>query len=236
MLTKLGSGLILAALAGSSLSCGHHREGTPETTLSSARLRSDTLRFAEETRLLAEASGGGSSGGSGSDSEFNPGTFTVPTFKPSTFLVIPAKAATFFAEDFGAPEGFKYQTFTFVSSSCNAQDAFSRYFAAIEGLSGSTLNAEAKDKAFEGFDSIFAGSGVDTAEIRCLLVDLIACIADFTRLNTGVLTQAATSGETTANESPIFTGALSCITEVFGRDIVLPTTSGTNIGASKDPS
>ena len=212
--------LAFALTLGTSWSCGHQGTTDPSTTLNRETLRRQTFSFTKETRLIAE-SGTESTAGEGGGL-YEPSTFSVGAYKPSTFLVLPARAAAYYQQEFGAPEGFKYQTFSFVSSSCNASDAFSRYFAAIEAISGSTLKPADQEKVGQSFDTVFSGIGAEGSDLRCLLFDLISCIADYVRFNAPAIQQGATGG---GDFAAISTGALSCISEVFGPDVAIPTLS-----------
>jgi hypothetical protein len=207
---KLSSLLSLVILIGPNiLSC--QRTSERKEQISPLVLRHSSLRFVRQTKLL-EASGGSAGGGAGG---FEPSTFPTSGFWPSTPLVVPARAAAFINETYGASGGFAYQSFEFTSTGCQASQAFARYFGAIEQLRGTPLSQGEKDQIENAFQSAFmeAESGLPDAS-ACLFFDLMACIADYSIHNEAIFKQAAQSGDFTV----IMTGAVSCIAEITGMD------------------
>lgn len=199
--------LVLTGL--NTTSCRESHAKDPQ--VSPQTLRSSSLRFVQQTNLLD--SGGGSSGGGAGG--FEPSTFPTTGFWPSTPLVVPARAAAFVNETFGASGGFTYQSFEFTTTSCSASNAFARYFGAIEQLRGTALSESEKNQIKEAFQSAFTAeeSGIPNAGI-CLFYDLMACIADYSIHNQTIFKQAAQSGDFTV----IMAGAVSCIAEITGID------------------
>jgi hypothetical protein len=211
---KFSSLLGLMVLTGLN-TMGCQRSEERKETISPLALRNSSLRFVQQAKLL-EASGGSASGGAGG---FEPSTFPSSGFWPSTPLVVPARAATYINETYGATGGFTYQSFEFTTTSCQAGQAFARYFGAIEQLRGTPLTQAEKDQIENAFQSAFmdAESGLPQAS-ACLFFDLMACIADFSIHNEAVFKQAAHTGDFTV----IMSGAVSCIAEITGMD---PTTT-----------
>ncbi|HYX37375.1 MAG TPA: hypothetical protein VE954_30090 [Oligoflexus sp.] len=198
--------------------------------LSQQTLRTSSLRFIQQTNLLGSSGGsaGGSSGG------FQPSTFPPAGFWPATPLVLPARAAAFINQTYGASGGFQYQTFEFSSTGCSANNAFGRYFDAIETLRGTPVTESEKAQMQDMFSNIFTGDNVEgvTPSI-CVFYDLMACIADYAVLNQSVFSQAAQSGDFAS----VFKGAFSCVAEVLGVDPTDPTdpTDTTDPDDSGDP-
>lgn len=213
------------SLLGWSAGCGSRAKTEAPSSLTAQSLSLKTLRFAQETRLLGETGGGG-------DGAFQATTFSSTAFRPSPFIVLPARTASFYQQKFATAEGFKYKTFTFVSSGCSTSAAFDRYFAAIEQLSGKAMPQADKDKVNQSFDTIFSGLGADGSKLRCLLFDLISCVAEYTIANAGEFSKVGagsgtntgtnTGASTGAEASALGTGASSCVSEVFGTDFVVP--------------
>jgi hypothetical protein len=196
------------AVAGlNTMSCRGSHAKDPQ--VSQEALRISSLRFAQKTQLVG--SGGASSGSGG----FNAGTYPSAGFWPAVPLVVPARAAAFINENYGATGGFTYQSFEFTSTSCSASNAFARYFAAIEQLSGSPLSQSQKDGIKEAFQGSFMDgeTGILNQSV-CLFYDLMACIADYAVQNEAIFKQGAQSGDTQV----IMTGAVSCIAEITGID------------------
>jgi hypothetical protein len=191
------------------MSC--HKSSSKEPMVSPEALRQSSWRFVQQTNLLG-ASGGSSSGGSGG---YSPSPYPSTHFWPSTPLVVPARAAAYINETYGAAGGFSYQSFEFTGTGCSANNAFARYFGAIEKLRGTPLSQSERDQIETAFQGSFSAeeSGIPQAS-ACLLYDLMACIADYAVLNEAVFKQAAQTGDFTV----IMTGATSCIAEITGTD------------------
>ncbi|WP_141732187.1 hypothetical protein [Oligoflexus tunisiensis] len=199
--------LVLAGLT----AAGCQRSSTAsEPRLSAQTLRTSSLRFIQETRLVdSEDSVEGSSGG------FNPSPWPAAGFWPATPMVLPAQAAAYINATYGASQGFTYQSFEFTTTGCNATDAFTRYFAAIETVRGTPLSSSERESIESTFAGIFSEDALGSVpQGACLFYDLIACIADFSVQNQTVFQEAAESGDFAS----VFAGAMSCIAEVAGLD------------------
>jgi hypothetical protein len=206
----LKSSCFLVLIGLTAAGCQRSRSDS-EPRLSAQTLRDNSLRFMQATKLLSSEDNPtqGSSGG------FNPSPWPAAVFWPATPMVLPARAAAYINENYGASQGFTYQSFTFSGTNCSATDAFTRYFSAIEILRGTPLSSEERAGIESTFSSVFsADMGGAAAQGVCLFYDLIACIADFSVQNQTIFQEAAESGDF----GSIFAGSMSCIAEVAGLD------------------